>query len=689
MSFRFASCRRAPFVLAPMLALATLCLTAAPAQASQIHIFSKSFTLPGSAGPIEPAINQSTEEVYVSSSSAVYAFEASGTPDPTHPMLTETDGTTPYPFVGLWGIAVDNTAGSNHGDIYVDDQAAQTVLQFNPSGVRTGQAPISDASIPPEGTPQSGGLQSIKNNGLFIPNGVAVGPEGDIFVTDQTNGAYGVVDRFQANGTFVSQLGAEGNLYVPNAIAFGPSGNLYAASYGPGLVEFEPSGSCYKSCAAIDPTANLNLGVATDPEGNLYAEGSTHITELNSSTEPFQRFGEPEGTFSGLSSGRGIAVNDNDNDIYVASEGTARVDVFEPRTVPTVTTGSSENPNPGEASVTVAGKVDPDAAHGGGPATQCHFQYGVDTSYSRGTVPCLDASNVEVGTPGNPITSETEVHAELSGLSTVTTYHYRLAASDANEITSDGADQTLQLLPFRPVIDSTSSSGITSTGATLSTEINPGFGATDFRFQYGATTSYEDRTPPALLAGADGTDHTASAELSELMPGTTYHFRAIATNFSGTSIGTDQTFTTPDVPQIGTSVASEITGTSATLNAEIDPELSPTTYHFEYGTSQAYGVSTDESSSIGADDVDHAASSRITSLTPVTTYHFRVFATNAIGVSRSFDQSFTTGAASEQEKMVVPPPVKCHKGFVRKHGKCIRKSNPHHKKKHNHRGGKK
>ena len=76
-------------------------------------------------------------------------------------------------------------------------------------------------------------------------------------------------------------------------------------------------------------------------------------------------------------------------------------------------------------------------------------------------------------------------------------------------------------------------------------------------------------------------------------------------------------------------------------------------------------MSTDESGSIGADAVNHAAGSRILRLMPDMTYHFRIVATNAIGVTRGFDQTFTTVAAPEEEKKVVLVPVKCHKGFIK------------------------
>ena len=109
-----ASSNRAPLALpgALLITACALALTATPAQAEQVHQLLKSFSLPESASPHEPAVNQSTGEVYVSDEGgAVYAFEASGAPDPTRPVLTEADGTTPFHFQLSYGVAVDNSGG--------------------------------------------------------------------------------------------------------------------------------------------------------------------------------------------------------------------------------------------------------------------------------------------------------------------------------------------------------------------------------------------------------------------------------------------------------------------------------------------------------------------------------------------------------------------------------------------------
>jgi predicted outer membrane repeat protein len=97
-------------------------------------------------------------------------------------------------------------------------------------------------------------------------------------------------------------------------------------------------------------------------------------------------------------------------------------------------------------------------------------------------------------------------------------------------------------------------------------------------------------------------------------------------------------------PIVATGAASGVSSSSATLNGTVNPDNLATTYHFEYGTSTAYGSST-ASQSAGSDYAAHPESATITGLTPGTTYHFRIVASNAVGTSAGSDQVFTTVGA--------------------------------------------
>ena len=67
--------------------------------------------------------------------------------------------------------------------------------------------------------------------------------------------------------------------------------------------------------------------------------------------------------------------------------------------------------------------------------------------------------------------------------------------------------------------------------------------------------------------------------------------------------------------------------TGASLEAVVNPEGHETTYHFEYGTTEAYVASTAEEPLPGGEGFEDASvSASVTNLQPLTTYHFRVVA---------------------------------------------------------------
>jgi hypothetical protein len=97
-----------------------------------------------------------------------------------------------------------------------------------------------------------------------------------------------------------------------------------------------------------------------------------------------------------------------------------------------------------------------------------------------------------------------------------------------------------------PVISypSPSATGVTATAATVVGSVNPQGADTTYVVEYGITTSYGSKTAAVALPG--GTSfQSITAQLTGLAPATTYHFRISATNKAGTSVGIDQTFTTP------------------------------------------------------------------------------------------------------------------------------------------------
>jgi hypothetical protein len=104
-------------------------------------------------------------------------------------------------------------------------------------------------------------------------------------------------------------------------------------------------------------------------------------------------------------------------------------------------------------------------------------------------------------------------------------------------------------------------------------------------------------------------------------------------------------FTTYTGPTVSTSAVTAIDTTSATFHGTIDPEgVVGTGYHFEYGTTTAYGTSTADGNP-GAGSSGVAATATATDLLPNTLYHVRLVGTNAGGAIFGNDQTFTTNPA--------------------------------------------
>jgi hypothetical protein len=104
-----------------------------------------------------------------------------------------------------------------------------------------------------------------------------------------------------------------------------------------------------------------------------------------------------------------------------------------------------------------------------------------------------------------------------------------------------------------------------------------------------------------------------------------------------------------------TGPATAVSSTGATLNGTVNPNSNATTYHFDFGTTGAYGTKIPASDlSVGSDAADHVVSTALGSLAPNTTYHYRVVATDAMGFTTTGpDVGFTTLAAPP-----VPPKPK-------------------------------
>ncbi len=189
-------------------------------------------------------------------------------------------------------------------------------------------------------------------------------------------------------------------------------------------------------------------------------------------------------------------------------------------------------------------------------------------------------------------------------------------------------------------------SSIKSTEATLNGTVNPEGLASSYYFEYGTSKSYGSKTAEASV-GSGVANVAVGRALTGLAPSTTYHYRVVEANSTGTTTGEDKTFTstasTP--PTVTTGAANGITATEAILHGGVNPNGFATTVQFQYGLTTSYGSlspAVPESAGSGTTEVQKGV--LLTRLLPNTTYHFRIKANSSQGTSLGKDATFTTAS---------------------------------------------
>ncbi len=122
---------------------------------------------------------------------------------------------------------------------------------------------------------------------------------------------------------------------------------------------------------------------------------------------------------------------------------------------------------------------------------------------------------------------------------------------------------------------------------------------------------------------------------------TTYHFRLVASNSGGTTIGSDKTFSTSLAPGVVTGAALNVSASTATIAGTVDPRGRSTSWWFQYGATASYGGKT-ATKSAGSKAGSQNVSAGLTGLKNGTTYHYRLVAKSDAGTTYGSDLTFAT-----------------------------------------------
>jgi RHS repeat-associated protein len=399
------------------------------------------------------------------------------------------------------GVAVDSK-----DDVWVTDPSLHRLVEYGPTGAYLGQIVLSGEPL-----------------GIVEPVGIAIDSSDDIWVTDQQHGE---ILEYSPEGELLEQFG---ELSEPFGIAVDPAGDIWVAVAEGGRVdEYSPEGELLSQIA----TGSYPTGVALGPEGDLWVADpeDNAVKAFTTAGEYLGSLGEA-GQFS---EPHGIAVG-KEHTLLISEYGRQQVQVWSlvAEVAPRVT---AEPASP----VTALSAQLNATVNAEGAATTYYFEYGKTTSYGSKAPASPEALSARV--------LKTKVFQVIEGLEEGQTYHYRVVAENERGVTH-GEDRSFVAVD-KPEATTGEASAPTVSTATLPATVNPEGAATTYYFEYGTTTSYGSKAPVSpASAGSGKSDVEVSQALSGLSEGTTYHYRVVASNSSGTTQGEDATFTTEARPQ--------------------------------------------------------------------------------------------------------------------------------------------
>jgi hypothetical protein len=188
-------------------------------------------------------------------------------------------------------------------------------------------------------------------------------------------------------------------------------------------------------------------------------------------------------------------------------------------------------------------------------------------------------------------------------------------------------------------------SAITVHGVQLSGEVFPGLEPVTPHFEISTDQVHWTRRPNLATVTEPG---TVSEVITGLLANQKYYVRLVSEAADVLTSLVDS-FTTPvGAPEVVTLPTSEVSTDRAALPGTINANGLLTTYHVEYGTTEAYGSRLPASFQdiVGQLRVPSQVDVVVEGLAPATTYHYRLVATSSAGTSYGVDQVLTTDATA-------------------------------------------
>jgi hypothetical protein len=493
--------------------------------------------------------------------------------------------------------------------------------------------------------------------------------------------------------------------FAPARVAVEPgTGNVLYAAGAYGIDVYDPAGTVLTHIAVSSALA----GLATDPGTGAvyYADVSGTITRYLSDGAPTPTYtADPTFTSPATGSGAGqigsitgIAVDPTTHDLLVLDPTNDRVSRFSSTGTFVSSFDGASAPSAGFASAT-------DIAVGPTGETLVVAAGHVDRFTAAGTSngELADAGSpafvavdpvsgrIVVAADGGPFNEPQppRLHVYKDSAATPTTAPYTApggwcCGAVPGSLAIDGSSSRaygLYMDPFlgsanglevfdagtKPGVELSAPSQVDATSMHLSGTVDSGQDGTlpegvvegVAYFELSAPGLTTVRSPDQIYTGTVGLQ-AIDADVSGLRPNTEYSVKLVAQNSLLSGESTSLSVRTADSPPaVVTTVATDITDSSAVLNGTVVAYGLQTTYVFEYGPTAAYG----SKAPAGAPGVggvsfsSRAVRRHIDGLQSGTTYHYRLVATNSAGTTAGADATFTASPADDVRgyEMVTPP----------------------------------
>jgi phosphodiesterase/alkaline phosphatase D-like protein len=273
-------------------------------------------------------------------------------------------------------------------------------------------------------------------------------------------------------------------------------------------------------------------------------------------------------------------------------------------------------------------------------STEITFEFGTSSQYG---------TSITLSEPVPADNNSHPVHADITGLTPGTLYHFRIKAVNSLGTTFSN-NLTFTTLGQKPSVKTNPVTNAGENSVTLNALVNPNHLLTQVSFEWGTTTSYGNTAAPGQNNMTGSSERNIFVSLSGLERGTIYHYRIKAVNELGTTYGSDVQFTTLAEPAVktvyfSTGIASAIAGGDITN----DFGLEITERGICWSPYPEPDLLNDNKLTSATSDKQFSAS--ITGLNPNTIYYVRAYAKNSQGTGYGEDVIIKTytGTVSDTE----------------------------------------